>query len=77
MLGQLLDRRYKIVQSLGAGGFSQTYVAEDIKQFNSKCVVKQLKPLATDPITLQVARRLFESEAQLLHRLGSHDPRLF
>jgi len=78
MLGQLLDRRYRIIQTLGVGGFGQTYIAEDTKLYNSKCVVKQLKPLATDPMTLKVARRLFDSEAQVLHQLGSHDqiPRL-
>ncbi|WP_242045480.1 MULTISPECIES: protein kinase domain-containing protein [unclassified Calothrix] len=73
MLGQLLDGRYRIIQELGAGGFGQTYIAEDIKLYNTQCVVKLLKPLATDPMTLQVARRLFDSEAQLLHKLGTHD----
>ncbi|AFY49912.1 serine/threonine protein kinase [Nostoc sp. PCC 7524] len=73
MLGQLLDGRYKITKVLGAGGFGQTYIAEDTKLYNSLCVVKQLKPMATDPMTLQVARRLFQSEAQLLHQLGTHD----
>ncbi|BAY20514.1 serine/threonine kinase [Calothrix sp. NIES-2100] len=73
MLGQLLDGRYRIIQELGAGGFGQTFIAEDIKLYNNQCVVKLLKPLATDPMTLQVARRLFDSEAQLLHKLGTHD----
>ncbi|HLP90262.1 MAG TPA: protein kinase [Nostocaceae cyanobacterium] len=73
MLGQLLDGRYKIVRVLGAGGFGQTYVAEDTKLYNTLCVVKQLKPMATDDETLQIARRLFASEAQLLHKLGTHD----
>ncbi|BAY96468.1 serine/threonine protein kinase [Tolypothrix tenuis PCC 7101] len=73
MLGQLLDGRYRIIKELGAGGFGQTFIAEDTKLYNTQCVVKLLKPLATDPITLQVARRLFESEAQLLHKLGTHD----
>ncbi len=73
MIGQLLDGRYKITESLAAGGFGQTFLAEDIKQFNKVCVVKQLKPSFNDPSALQVARRLFESEAQLLNRLGSHD----
>ncbi|WP_017651889.1 serine/threonine-protein kinase [Fortiea contorta] len=73
MLGQILDGRYKIIRELGAGGFGQTYVAEDIKLYNNQCVVKLLKPMASDPMTLQVARRLFESEAQLLHKLGTHD----
>ncbi|OKH17886.1 serine/threonine-protein kinase [[Limnothrix rosea] IAM M-220] len=73
MIGQLLDGRYKIRESLAAGGFGQTFLAEDIKQFNKVCVVKQLKPSFTNPEALQVARRLFESEAQLLNRLGDHD----
>jgi serine/threonine protein kinase len=73
MLGQLLDGRYKVIRELGAGGFGQTYIAEDIKLYNNQCVVKLLRPMASDPMTLQVARRLFESEAQLLHKLGTHD----
>lgn len=73
MIGQLLDGRYRIVKSLAAGGFGQTFVAEDIKQFNKVCVVKQLKPSFSDPGALKVARRLFEAEAQLLNRLGDHD----
>jgi tRNA A-37 threonylcarbamoyl transferase component Bud32 len=73
MQGQLLDGRYKIIQALGAGSFGHTYIAEDTKLYNSRCVVKQLKPLITDPKNLQIARRLFESEAKLLHLLGSHD----
>ncbi|AKG22036.1 serine/threonine-protein kinase [Calothrix sp. 336/3] len=78
MLGQLLDGRYKIIKVLGAGGFGQTFIAEDTKLYNTQCVVKQLKPQSADSMTLQIARRLFESEAQLLHKLGSHDqiPRL-
>nr|WP_231865538.1 MULTISPECIES: serine/threonine-protein kinase [Nostocaceae] len=73
MLGQLLDGRYKVTQVLGAGGFGKTYIAEDIKLYNNLCVVKQLQPMANDPMTLQVARRLFASEAELLHKLGTHD----
>lgn len=73
MLGRLLDGRYRIIQILGSGGFSQTYIAEDTKLYNSQCVVKQLKPQASDPRTLRLARRLFDAEAQLLHELGHHD----
>lgn len=79
MLGKLIDRRYQINKILGAGGFGQTYLAEDTKlPGNPVCVVKQLKPTSDDPKTLQVARRLFASEAQVLQQLGNHDqiPRL-
>jgi predicted Ser/Thr protein kinase len=79
MLGTLLDKRYRISQNLGSGGFGITYIAEDTKlPGNPICVVKQFKPLSNDPNTLQVARRLFVSEAQVLQQLGNHDqiPRL-
>ncbi|MGB3265175.1 MAG: serine/threonine-protein kinase, partial [Microcoleus sp.] len=80
MLGITLSTRYSIIRHLGGGGFAQTYLAED-KQLpgNHLCVVKQLKPQATDPETLQVARRLFDTEAQVLYKLGNHDriPQLF
>jgi serine/threonine-protein kinase len=73
MLGELLDRRYQITNTLGSGGFGETYIAEDTKLPGSpKCVVKHLKPLASDPNTLEVARRLFDSEAQVLQQLGTH-----
>jgi tetratricopeptide (TPR) repeat protein len=54
-------------------------VAEDSHLPDSpKCVVKQLQPQSTDPLTLQVARRLFDTEAQTLYKLGNHPqiPRL-
>lgn len=73
MLGQLLDGRYQIIKALAAGGFGQTYIAQDTKlPGNPQCVVKQLQPTANDPTTLKVAWRLFQSEAQVLQQLGSH-----
>lgn len=73
MSDQLIDGRYRIIKKLGIGGFGCTYVAEDIKQFNNKCVVKQLKPMVTHSEAMGLARRLFESEARLLHNLGKSD----
>ena len=79
MLGKLLDRRYEVTQVLGAGGFGRTYLARDTRRpGNPTCVVKQLKPLRSDPNFLETARRLFNSEAETLEQLGHHDqiPRL-
>jgi serine/threonine protein kinase len=71
--GKVLARRYRIVKVLGYGGFSETYIAEDTQRpGNPRCVVKQLKPANTKPEALQLARRLFHSEAQTLEKLGTH-----
>ncbi|XZF62266.1 MAG: CHASE2 domain-containing protein [Gloeotrichia echinulata DVL01] len=69
--GNILSGRYKILQVLGSGGFSETYIAEDTQRpGNPLCVVKQLKPANTKSRDLELARRLFNSEAQTLEKLG-------
>lgn len=73
MIGQLVGGRYYIIDNLGSGGFCQTYVAQDSQKFNTKCVVKKLKPLCTLPETLAIATQLFEREAQTQYRLGNHN----
>jgi tetratricopeptide (TPR) repeat protein len=79
-LGQTIGGRYSILTLLGQGGFGTTFIAHD-KHLpgNSHCVVKQLKPQSTDLLTLETARRLFDTEAKVLHQLGTHDqiPQLF
>lgn len=72
MLGKLLAKRYKLMTILGAGGFGQTYLAEDI-QAARRCVVKQFQPTTRDDKFLEVARRLFQTEAEALKRLGTHE----
>ena len=74
MLGNTLVGRYQIISNLADGGFGETFVACDTHLPGSpKCVVKKLKPQANDPTTLQTARRLFDTEAQVLHKLGIHE----
>ncbi|MEH2177262.1 CHASE2 domain-containing protein [Nostoc sp.] len=69
----LLSGRYKISQTLGAGGFGRTYLAQDTQRpGNPTCVVKKLMPARQDTRFLQVARRLFRSEAEILEILGKH-----
>nr|WP_235018734.1 serine/threonine-protein kinase [Tolypothrix sp. NIES-4075] len=71
---KLLSKRYKVTDLLGSGGFSYTYLAEDThRPGNPMCVVKHLQPARTDEVFLDIARRLFKTEAEILDILGHHD----
>ncbi len=62
-----------MLRRLGSGGFSRTFLVSDLHLPNHpKCVIKQLKLQDKDTSTLDMARRLFDTEAQVLYRLGSH-----
>ncbi|PZO48531.1 MAG: protein kinase, partial [Phormidesmis priestleyi] len=78
-IGTLLRDRYHIIKILGAGGFGETYLAEDTQRPGQpNCVVKQLKIISDNPKAHHLAQRLFESEAVVLGKLGEHSqiPRL-
>jgi len=77
--GTILRGRYRIIKELSSGGFGQTYLAEDWDlPGHPQCAVKRLQPQSSDPFVLQTAKRLFDQEAEILHRLGTHEqiPRL-
>ena len=74
MLGKLLQGRYQIVQVLSAGGFSQTYLAEDTWLPNHPtCVVKHLLRTSDEPESLQTLRQLFRREVEALSKLGNYN----
>ncbi|MCU0541122.1 MAG: bifunctional serine/threonine-protein kinase/formylglycine-generating enzyme family protein [Oscillatoriaceae cyanobacterium Prado104] len=71
MLGSTLRNRYQIIKFLVKGGFGYTYLAKDLDlPGHPYCVVKHLQPQDRDPTVLTVARRLFETEAKILYKLG-------
>ena len=67
--GDKIQSRYRILSQLGSGGFSRTYLAEDINRFNERCVLKEFAPQMTKALALEKAQELFKREAEALHRL--------
>lgn len=77
LIGKVLRNRYKVSEKLGYGAFGDTYLARDQDlPGRPDCVVKHLKPKNYSPELLSVAWRLFETEAKILHRLGSEYDRI-
>ncbi|MBW4477924.1 MAG: protein kinase [Tolypothrix brevis GSE-NOS-MK-07-07A] len=72
MTTTLLNNRYQVIEILGAGGFGETFLAEDTHMpSRRRCAIKQLKPIAAnDPQTYKLIRQRFEREAATLEHLG-------
>ena len=77
----ILNNRYRIVRTLGSGGFGDTFLSEDTHMPSArKCVVKQLKPSTNDPKVWQIIQDRFQREAAILEVLGKANhqiPELF
>lgn len=74
MRGVRLAGRYEVVDELGSGGFARTYIAKDLQRpGRPECVVKHLAPSNANTQVISLARRLFQTEAETLERLGRHD----
>ena len=67
--GDILRSRYHILKQLGTGGFSRTYLAEDLNRFNERCVLKEFAPQLKGTFAIEKAQELFEREAGVLYRL--------
>ena len=77
----LLNNRYRIIETLGRGGFGQTFLAVDTHMPSGrKCVIKQLQPSVQDSKMQQWVQASFQREAAILEELGeghAQIPRLY
>ena len=77
----LLNNRYRVLKTLGRGGFSTTFLATDTHLPSGRqCVIKQLTPVSQDPEYWQWVQDRFQREAAILEQLGRNQeqiPQLF
>lgn len=73
MIGKVLQARYQVIQSLGAGVFGDTYIALDREYpVNTKCTIKHIKPETFAPGYLDNLKFCFLNEAGTIQCLGNH-----
>jgi serine/threonine protein kinase, bacterial len=73
----LLNNRYQVLQTLGGGGFGETFLAEDTQMPSKRrCVIKQLKPIDNNPQIYQLVQERFQREAAILEDLGGYSEQI-
>jgi serine/threonine protein kinase len=69
--GSILEKRYKIIKTLGRGGFGRAYLAEDSNRYDELCVLKEFAP-SIERKYWNKAKELFDRECSQLYLL-KHD----
>ncbi|HAC66146.1 MAG TPA: serine/threonine protein kinase [Cyanothece sp. UBA12306] len=73
----LLSNRYQILETLGKGGFGETFLAVDTQMPSArKCVIKLLKPSVQSSEIPEWLKERFKREAAVLEKLGANHPQI-
>lgn len=65
----VLQKRYRLLKTLGKGGFGVTYLAEDQERFSELCVLKEFHPDAKGSHAVNKSKELFYREAAVLYQI--------
>ncbi len=69
----LLGERYRVLKVMERGKFSITFLAQDESRPSTPaCVIKQLRPATTKSHIVEIAKVLFQREAETLRQIGNH-----
>ncbi|MBD2203923.1 serine/threonine protein kinase [Calothrix sp. FACHB-1219] len=71
-ISKIIGGRYEIVTLLGEGGFSKTYLANDLLQSGMHYAVKHFTFSSTKASAVNTAKNLFQREVNILQKLNGH-----
>ena len=74
MIGQLLDRRYRIIKVTDSSEVGKTYVAADTHRPGyPQCTVREMRLPGTSSQTPELVKVIFQRNAEIIEKLGKHD----
>ncbi len=74
MIGQLLDRRYRIIKVTDSSEVGKTYVAADTHRPGyPQCTVREMRLPGTSSQTPELVKIIFQRNAEIIEKLGKHD----
>ncbi len=73
LVGQLLDRRYRVIKVLNSSAFGEKFLAADTRRPGyPQCIVKQLQLPSNGSGSSQLIKLLLKKKAEILERLGEN-----
>ena len=74
MIGQLLDRRYRIIKVTDSSEVGKTYIAADTHRPGyPQCTVREMRLPGTSSQTPELVKIIFQRNAEIIEKLGKHD----